>query len=147
MPAPPEFRNTLGDIRIIKIFKEVKAKHPTQADRHIRISRKVKVNLEGKSQQPDPCGQNRKLLELHGGDLTPDRAHSIGDENFFAEACDKPFDAAGKIIEAFPAILKLSDNGAHTDDWPRNELREQRHIGAERDDIALHGDISTVQID
>ena len=56
MPAPPKLRNALRDIGIVKVFKKMEAKHPPQADCHIRITGKIKINLERKGEQTDPCG-------------------------------------------------------------------------------------------
>ena len=50
MPTPPKLRNAFRDIGIIKVLKEVKAKHPPQADRHIRIAGKIEINLERKGE-------------------------------------------------------------------------------------------------
>lgn len=52
MPAPPKFRDTFRNIRIIKIFQKVKSEHTTKPYRHIRISRKIKIELQGIRNRP-----------------------------------------------------------------------------------------------
>ena len=38
MPSSPELTDRFGDIRIIKVLPEMKTKHSSQADGHIRIT-------------------------------------------------------------------------------------------------------------
>ena len=42
MPASPEFRNTGGNIGIIKVLIKIKSQHFSQTDGHIRIAAEVK---------------------------------------------------------------------------------------------------------
>src|ERR1043165_6683343 len=46
MPAPPEIRDTLGAIGRIEVSREFEAQHSPEPHRHIRIPRKVEVDLE-----------------------------------------------------------------------------------------------------
>src|SRR3989338_795598 len=46
VPALPEFGDATGCIWFIEVFGEMKAKDLSQANGHIRITRKIKVNME-----------------------------------------------------------------------------------------------------
>ena len=61
MLATPEFRCGFGYVRIIEIFFKLKAEHFSQADCHVRISGKVKINLEGESGNGKPCTENGQI--------------------------------------------------------------------------------------
>src|SRR5260370_19225957 len=54
MPAPPELRHRLRGVRGVEILLEAEAKHPCKPDRHVRITRKIEVDLQRKAAQSDP---------------------------------------------------------------------------------------------
>ncbi len=54
MPSAPELGDTLTDIGIVEVLEELKAEHVAQTARHIRVAGKVKVDLEGISDDADP---------------------------------------------------------------------------------------------
>ena len=47
VPSSPKIGNAFCDIRIVEVFDKLKAEHSAQADRHIRIARKVEIDMEG----------------------------------------------------------------------------------------------------
>ena len=47
MPTAPELSNTLRHIRVVEIFHKLESKHFPQTNRHIGITAKIKINLEG----------------------------------------------------------------------------------------------------
>ena len=52
MPTPPKLRYIPGEIRILKVLHKVYAKQPGTADRYIRVSGKITVNLYRKEKAP-----------------------------------------------------------------------------------------------
>ena len=54
MPASPEFRDTGGNIRIIKVLRETEAEHSAQPQGHIAVAREVKINLQTQSYGINP---------------------------------------------------------------------------------------------
>ncbi len=59
MPAPPEFRCTARDIRIVEVLRKAEAEHPPQANGRITVSREIKVNLQSVSQHSEPGCRRR----------------------------------------------------------------------------------------
>ena len=56
MPTPPKLRYIPGEIRILKVLHKVYAKQPGTADRYIRVSGKIPVNLYRKEESPQKQG-------------------------------------------------------------------------------------------
>ncbi len=54
MPSAPKFGNRLGNIRIIEVFQELKAKNRAQTDSHIRITGEIIKQLETVGNRPNP---------------------------------------------------------------------------------------------
>ena len=54
VPSAPEFLYTAGNIWVVKVFLEGKAKHMPQSDRHITVAGKIKINLEQIGYRPNP---------------------------------------------------------------------------------------------
>ena len=54
MPSSPEFADAPGTVRKAEVLMEVKAKHFSQTDGHVRIPGKIVVDLEriGKARSP-----------------------------------------------------------------------------------------------
>ena len=59
MPAPPEVRHGAGKIRIVEILREREAEHPPEADGHVAVARKVKINLQQITHGPEPRTEHR----------------------------------------------------------------------------------------
>ena len=65
MPASPEFRNTGGNIGIIKVLIKIKSQHFSQTDGHIRIAAEVKIEHQRIQKRSQPRAADRKLLHPH----------------------------------------------------------------------------------
>ena len=55
VPSAPKLGCTFGNIGVIKVFKKAEAEEPAKADCHVRITRKIKINLKRISQNAQPC--------------------------------------------------------------------------------------------
>ena len=119
MPPPPELGKALGDIGEVEVLGEVKAHHLAQADGHLGIAGKVKVNLEGIGRRSHP-GQGRgDTAKAQGfGNLGPQRADVVGNQHLFPQAHDKHSDPLGYLSQIDGALLQLlgdigvPDNGS-----------------------------------
>ena len=54
MPARPKLGEILRNIGHIEVFPQRKTKNPRQPDRHVRIGREIKVDLQRKTKQAQP---------------------------------------------------------------------------------------------
>ena len=46
MPSAPELRNAARNIRIIEVFKEVKAEYFSESDCHIAVTGEVEIDMK-----------------------------------------------------------------------------------------------------
>lgn len=54
MPSAPEFGNTGGNVRIIKVQLEIESKHLSKADSHVRITAEIEIQFQSISQNGNP---------------------------------------------------------------------------------------------
>ena len=45
VPSSPEFTDTVATVRIVEVLLELETEHLAETDRHIRITREIKVDL------------------------------------------------------------------------------------------------------
>ena len=55
MPAPPEFCQRGGAVRILEVRIKIKAEELYHADRHVGIAAEVKIKLKRIAQRAEPC--------------------------------------------------------------------------------------------
>ena len=147
MPPPPVFGNAAGKIRVVEIFQEFKAQHPSQADGHIGVAGKIKVDLKGKGNSAQPGGQRGQAFPRQGGHGIPQQAHLVGQQHLFAQPHRKAVDAAGKKPGAFLPADQLPLHCFVLHNRPGDQLREQRDIGAEGNGVFLRCHRPAVNID
>ena len=54
VPSSPELRHAPGYIRMVEVFKEMKAHHEPKAYCHIAVAREVEVDLKGEARKSQP---------------------------------------------------------------------------------------------
>ena len=146
MPAPPELGDRARDIGVVKILFELKAQHPPQADSHVGIAGKVKIDLEGIGQDPQPCAQRRQRRRILQADV-PQHTDAVGQKHLFAKAADKGLHAAGKLRDVFMALAQLVVHIFVLDNGAGDQLGEQGDKGAEGDNVFLRARIAAVHVD
>ena len=129
-----------------EVLAELEAEHPAQADGHIRISRKIIVNLEGICQSRRP-GQaagdisRRKLI-----DMVSASSQHIRKKNLLSETDHKPADAGSCLFQRHPSSVNLVADILVLDDRSRDQLREEGYIEGQLQHISLHGALAAVDI-
>ena len=144
MPAPPKLGDAFGNIGIVEIPGESEAEDPSQPHRHIAVTGKVKVDMQGKGDGIEPVKQHTFLPGV------PENAaqlpKGIGDEHLFAQADEKMECAGGHILPAFLPVLQLPGDVHIADNGAGDELGKQGNIGTEIDDISLGFGVPPVHI-
>ena len=128
MPAPPEILNALRRIRITEVDRDFKAKHPPQPTRHIRITGKIKVDLQRESSSTRPGPQNADIT-CQCAQALPQFAHRIRQKHFFTQTDHQQAEAVSDFV---PCLLPVTQLGAQliiTHNRARDQLRKKRHIG------------------
>ena len=147
MPAPPKIRDTVGNVGIVEIFKEMKAEYPSHTDRHIGVTGKIKVDLERKADYAEPRADCRKLVVRRFVAHFPKRARRVRKQHLFAKPLDCASYTRGYQRYIAFAGVQLVLNVAVAHDGPRNKLREKRDIGAEDERAFLRGGVAAVDVD
>ena len=142
MPAPPEVRHGAGKIRIVEILREREAEHPPEADGHVAVARKVKINLQQITHGPEPRTEHR-CVPGGGHQL----AQHIGKQDLFAQTDGKAPRACTDVLEAEAPRVQLGLDIGIADDRPGDELREQADERGERREVPLRPDVPAVDVD
>ena len=107
----------------------MESEHLAQSNCHIRISGKIKINLECISCCPQPCGCHRKTSRSHDRYGIPKNTDIICQQYFLTESDHKSVNTFCKICRILPSGLHLLCNRLILHNRSRNQLREHRHIG------------------
>src|SRR5690349_3006504 len=109
MPASPEFDDIDGFIRRMKIERQNDAKHSREADGHVRVAGKIKIQLKAVAQGADPGLEKCKLNSFRRrSKYRPDiNGDAIGQHYFLEQAYDEDSAADCKIFVAKAICLQL----------------------------------------
>jgi len=66
MPPAPEFADILRDIWIIEVLGKLEPDHSANANGHVGVTRKIKIDLEGVSDDAYPCQVGRQFFSFQG---------------------------------------------------------------------------------
>jgi hypothetical protein len=131
VPSSPEFGNASGNIGIIEIFGEFEPNHSANAYGHIGVARKIKVDLKGISQDPDPGGISPQTRIVHGEDGIGLQSHLIGNQNLLCQSNAKPVETHQLIIRGvvLASVGDLISQIVVANDGAGNQLRKEYDIG------------------
>lgn len=129
MPVAPEVAKGLREIRTIEIDHQLDAEKLADANRAVRITREVAVDLERIKDHADKAGDRRVELRILKGEIHVKR-QQVGDNHLFEKTVDDELDALQPLL-----VLKLPRSGelgqhlGSTPDRPCDDLREEGEIG------------------
>ena len=147
MPSSPEIGDRTGNIRVVEVLRKPETQHITEANRHQRIARKIKINLQGVCQCRNPCHRGGDLFQRQQSRRIPQRANIVCDQYLASQPQDKQRGTSFDHRTGDPAVFQFGRNIRVADNRSRNQLGEQDDVGAEVDDIVLRLDISAVDVD
>lgn len=85
VPAAPELRSRLGNIRIVEVFRQAEAENPPQANGHIRIAGEIKVELESVGDAAQP-GQGHGQPVSGGKGRVGNDTQGVGQQHLLGKA-------------------------------------------------------------
>ena len=129
MPALPEVRNANRAVRAVEVAREMEPEHKSKTNRHIRIRREVKVNLEHVGKRAPPAVDDARSIGCKNA--VCDDAHLVCKEDLFGKAKAEEQNTAHKVFERMRAGFKFFGNRIVTHNRARHKLREKRHITCE----------------
>ncbi len=132
---------------MIEVFREVKAKHVSQTDRHIGISAEVIIDLECKCDDAQPRSHDRLLTVRQHGDLFIDLADIVGKQYFFCQTAQESAYSFGELCRADGTAVQLLVDIRIAHDRSGDQLGEHGDIGTEAHQALLGICLFSVQID
>ena len=89
VPTAPKLGDTFGNIWVVKVFREVKAQHSSQTDRHQRIAAEIEIDLEAVCQYAQPHKRSGNIGKSQSLHLGPQRADGICKQNLACKSHDE----------------------------------------------------------
>ena len=132
MPAAPEVLDRGRGVRGVEVLREAKPEQERQADRDVRVSEEVGVDLDRVGVDPDQHLE-RGVLVRRPEDLVDDvRGQVVGDHHLHEEArADQEEGARGVDVARIPRRVELRDQLSGADDRSGDQMREEREVGGE----------------
>ena len=137
MPASPELADRGRDIRIIEVLHKIKSKHFSQSDRHIRISRKIEINLKCVQNRQHPRIDRSQLCQRFLHHPVHRRRKGISKQHFFRQSVGKALDSIRHPLRRTLPVPNLFADIVILDDRSRDELRKEGNIERQMKDIFL----------
>ena len=144
MPPAPEFRNRLGQVGIVEVLDKMETENPAQADGHVGISGKIKIDVEHKGHRVQPVEQY--ALFARYPEQFRQLAQLIGKNDFLGQAHQETADTVGQIFKGRSTVFQFSGHVHIPDNGACNQLGEQRHISTEGNGVMLCRYIAPVHI-
>lgn len=121
---------------MVKVFRELKAKHAPQADSHVGIAGEIIIDLQRVADAAQP-GQG-------GGQTVPRAESGVGDQgqliaqqHLLAKPGEKAAYTGGKQSPALPGGLQLVGHRFVLDDRPGDQLGKKGDVQADGQKAAL----------
>ena len=146
MPSSPEFRDTGGNIRIIKVLDKIESQHFTEADCHIGITAKIIINLHGIGKGSNPCRQHGSFGRTQRKNGVIDHSDIVRKDHLFPETLQEPHGSVSEFFSGNSPVLQLSFHIRITDDRSCDQLRKHGNISAILDPVFLSLRVSLVYI-
>ncbi len=117
----------------------------TEADSHIRISGKIKINLERKRKRAEPRRKHRRTAKI----LNPIRklGKLVGKHHFLEQAERKPPASIHKLRHGCLSAAKLCLYILIPDNRTGYQMRKQGKVSSEIHQIPLNGRVAAVEVD
>ena len=93
----PEGPNVPGNVGKIKILKKLKPKHLSKANRHVRITREIEIDLQRVAKNPEPGIGRGKLAGRQGKNLVGGQGGKVVPTPLFLVDVNSDLLSAGKL--------------------------------------------------
>ena len=145
MPAAPELRSRLGNVRIVEVFRQTEAENPPQANGHIRIAGEIKVELESVGDAAQP-GQGHGQPVSGGKGRVGNDTQGVGQQHLLGKAEAKAGGARRGILAVLPALRQGGGKLAVAQDGSLQQLGEECHKQRQSGQAPLRRDRSPVDV-
>ena len=144
MPAAPEIIDGAGNVGVVEVLQEMEAKHAPQADGHVRIAGKIKVDLQRVGSHPQPGRGGGKVAQ--GEDVIRDQAHIVRQQHLLPKAEDEARHPLHHVPAALPAPVDLPRHRLIAHDGAGDQLGKEGYVEPEIQHVMLHGGPAPVDI-
>ena len=128
MPAPPEVRDAVGDVRIVEVLLIPEAEDAAEADGHVGVGGEVEVDLQRVTQDAEPCAEQRQVREVPVEERARHFPGDIRKDRLLEEAREKAQNTFPNIFSVQCPVPDLRFDVHILDDGSGDELREHADI-------------------
>jgi hypothetical protein len=142
MPPAPEFRDRFCHVGEIEVFRKTETENSPQADCHVAISRKIKIDLQSETNRPHPVKKYCFFISI--GKYYPQFSKRIGNNHLFGKPGDETADAVSNIWNCVFSFRQICFDRGVPYYRPGDKLGEQGNIGGKVEQIFLYLDSTTI---
>src|SRR3954468_18365902 len=147
MPTPPKFGDRLGDIGIIKIERKIDADHQAKADRHVRVTGEVEIDLEAIADGGEPSQRRIEVLRRDLVDGVDRNRQRVGDQRLLSKADNEELESKRELLERDDALVNFLGDSAEPHNRTGDQLRKHRDVEEHLDGIAFGFEVAAINID
>ncbi len=146
VPAPPEVRRRARHVRMIEVLGQLEPQPARRAARDVGVRRKIRVDLDGKSEDPGPQHFERRVVQRKH--LVRDHADVVGDHELLEETPDHQVEAAGRLRHReAPRLFDLRQQIRRALDRPGHQVREERDEDGDIEQAPARADLAPEHVD
>lgn len=147
MPSAPEFLNGTRNVGIVKVLKEVKSEHVTHTDSHVGVTAEVEIDLQRVCDRAQPSRSCGHAICRESKDGICQKCNGVRDNDLLGKTDGKASHTAIYRVNRIGTVLNFALNVDVANDRSCDQLREQRDIQTQIENIALRLYVAPVHVD
>ena len=144
MPAPPELRDTAGNVGIVEVLHEVHTEDLAKSDCHITVTGEIKVDVQHECHGIQPIKQHRLIIGC--AEYIAELTQSVGNKDLLRKTQSKSPHTCRSLCHAMSAVFQLLFHVHIADNRTCDQLREHGSVSREGDGVLLCRRVTTVDI-
>ena len=132
---------------MIEVFVNMKTEHFSQTDGHIRIPRKIEINLKRIGNNADPGRRRADVADAERKNFIGRLCHDVRDDNLLCQSLQKADGPLVKQRQGYLTFVNLAGNVVILQNRTGNQLREKRNKQSHFDNVLLRFANPAVYID
>src|SRR5260370_10215190 len=97
----PELAHGSGDVRIVKVERELEAEDAAESNGHVRVSGEIEIHLQNKGQQTEPRGGRGKVFGRQRENSVGRFGDNVGDQYLLPQSDHEEPHAACKVRQHY----------------------------------------------